>query len=75
MTKPYQALRAYELAVARERAEAMLRLKKKGHTLQQIGDLFELSRERVRQLLAAHFGDFPKMPAGRKPAPKLPKAG
>lgn len=35
-------------------AAAMIYRFKRGQTLQQIGDAFEISRERVRQVLAKH---------------------
>lgn len=39
-----------------ERAEAMVAMFTSGKTLQQIGDLFSVSRERVRQILKKHGG-------------------
>lgn len=39
-----------------ERSEAMRVLYKAGYTLQQIGDQYGLTRERVRQLLTKHYG-------------------
>lgn len=41
---------------SRARAEKMAALYKAGYTLQQIGALHDLTRERVRQLLTKHFG-------------------
>ena len=36
----------------KKRAVAMLALREMGWTLERIGEIFELSRERVRQILA-----------------------
>lgn len=44
------------VAKSRERAEAMAALYRGGYTLEQIGSQYGLTRERVRQLMAKHFG-------------------
>lgn len=56
----------YNEEVAKERASVILRLKAEGKTLAEIGELFDLSRERVRQLLRRHFPDYPRNRSGRK---------
>jgi len=44
------AARRLDLLLA-ERAARMIELKRKGYTLQEIGDLFALTRQRVMQIL------------------------
>lgn len=44
------------VAKSRDRAASMLALYRAGYTLQQIGDQQGITRERVRQLMAKHFG-------------------
>lgn len=40
----------------RDRAEAMASMYRSGKTLQEIGDLYQISRERVRQIINKHHG-------------------
>lgn len=61
------SLNAYtsdQVARARERAEAMHALAGRGMTLTDIAAVYKVSKERVRQILEAHFPDF-KAPRGR----------
>lgn len=47
---------AYQLSVDMDRAEAMASIYQAGKTLQEIGVLFGVSRERVRQIISKHHG-------------------
>jgi DNA-directed RNA polymerase sigma subunit (sigma70/sigma32) len=49
---------ALSAALARERAAAMHSLLRRGFSLAEIADIYEISRERVRQLVAKHFPEY-----------------
>lgn len=52
-------LRRYVLALAYDgRAAEMMEMYRQGYTLDEIGSRFELTRERVRQILISTFGDY-----------------
>lgn len=52
---------------ARERAAAMLALLQRGDTLETVADVYQVSRERVRQLVRKHFPGVDWRRPGRPP--------
>lgn len=58
----------YAQAAARERVQAMHALLRRGMSLAEVADIYQVSRERVRQLVAAHFPEY-KAVRGRRKKP------
>jgi len=59
MRSNLEVTRRYLLALSGDdRANTMMQLYREGLTLEEIGERFDLSRERVRQILTIHFGEY-----------------
>lgn len=53
-------------AQAKERATVMLALLAEGRSLESVGQLYSISRERVRQLVSKHYPvEYRKLPRGK----------
>lgn len=49
-----------------DRANTILTLSREGKTLQEIGDMFDISKQRVKQILNEYFPDIPKQERGKQ---------